>query len=179
MQQVSFDKKSLAPKKVQVMDSDKNILVLVEFGKTNFDPSFGKGAFDVKKNMTAGQLEVPVMADAQGSEFTVKYPTAELQGVANVGDKLIVSKSGDKQILTYEGEGKSFTLIEEKAKVIKEAASIVEVGEPVDLGFTIGSMTDTTVSWTYEGVNFMLASTSLSMDEMLMVARSVEGVPVK
>lgn len=174
-QEIILNKKNLAPVSVKVMDPDRNALVTVEFSDVKFDASFDKDAFDMKKNMTAAQLEVQVMANVEDKEFTVKYPVAELPNVKLVDEKEIATENGKRVILTYDGD-KSFTLIQEKADAMPAMSSpITMTGKPVDLGFTIGAMNETSVSWTHLGVDYMLASTDLSPEELEMVAKSVQA----
>jgi hypothetical protein len=52
-------------------------------------------------------------------------------------------------------------------------------GELVDLGFTVAAMTDNSIRWTNNGVDYMLASNDLSPSEMVMLAQSVQGSMVK
>ena len=88
-------------------------------------------------------------------------------------EKEVKTDKGQRVVLTYEGE-KSFTLIEEKAEVVQ--AKIVSTtinGNPVDLGFTVGAMTNNMITWTFEGVNYTLASQNMTPDEMIEVARTV------
>lgn len=173
IQEIKLNKKNLAPVSVKVMDPDRNALVTVEFSDVKFDASFDKDAFDMKKNMTGAQLEVPVMADVEDQEFTVKYPVAEIPGVTLIDEKEIATENGKRVVLTYDGE-KSFTLIQEKADAMPAMSSAINMtGKPVDLGFTIGAMNETSVSWTHLGVDYMLASTDLSPEELEMVAKSV------
>lgn len=174
-QEIILNKKNLTPVSVKVMDPDRNALVTVEFSDVKFDASFDKDAFDMKKNMTAAQLEVQVMANVEDKEFTVKYPVAELPNVKLVDEKEIATENGKRVILTYDGD-KSFTLIQEKADAMPAMSSpITMTGKPVDLGFTIGAMNETSVSWTHLGVDYMLASTDLSPEELEMVAKSVQA----
>ena len=177
-QQITLNKKDLAPVSVKVMDSDNNVLVTVEFSNVKFDTSFDKDAFDMEKNMTSAQLEVPVMAEVQDPNFSVKYP-ADINGLSLLEEKEVKTDKGQRVVLTYEGE-KSFTLIEEKAEVVQ--AKIVSTtinGNPVDLGFTVGAMTNNMITWTFEGVNYTLASQNMTPDEMIEVARTVGVDPVK
>ncbi len=177
-QEIKLSKRSLAPVSVKVMDTDHNALVTVEFSKVDFNASFDKDAFDTNKNMTGAQLEVPVDASASAKEFKVQYPTADV-GASLIDEKDIATDSGKRIVLTYGGD-KSFTLVQEKAEVMPTAmVSTQAPGKIVDLGFTVGAMTDTSISWTYDGVDYMLASKDLSSDEMVMVARSVQGDMVK
>ena len=142
-----------------------------------FDTNFDKDAFDMKKNMTSAQLEAPVMAEVQDEGFAVKYPEA-INGMNLTEEKEIATEKGERIILTYEGT-KSFTLVQEKAEVVQTSVSTNVNGEPVDLGYTVGAMTGNTIAWTFEGVDYMLASKDLTQEEMIEVARSVGEDPVK
>ncbi|WP_349769363.1 outer membrane lipoprotein carrier protein LolA [Bacillus sp. NTK071] len=171
-QSIKLNKKDLAPEKVTIMNQDMKPLVNIEFSNMKFNASFDKGAFDMERNMTAAQLEVPVIA-ATNEPFEVVYPMYEPQGTGLTDEKEVAT---DKVILTFTGE-KSFTLIEEKSEAALETSAPVSVGEgePVDLGFTMGIMTESTVTWNHNGVDFFLASDDLSIEEMVSVARSVYG----
>lgn len=174
LQEVKLNKKDLTPVSVKVMDPDRKALVTVEFSDADFNATFDKKDFDMAKNMTGAQLEVPVMADLGDEEFTVKYPSIEMEDVSLIEEKPMETENGKRVILTYDGE-KSFTLIQEKATVIPTAIAPTTVsGEPVDLGFTIGALSSNSLSWTYQGVDYTLASNDLSEEEMISLARSVE-----
>ncbi|VEF49464.1 putative lipoprotein [Bacillus freudenreichii] len=180
-QEVTFKKRSFEPISVKVMDTDKNPVVTVEFTKVDFNAKFDEDAFDTKKNMTSAQLEVPVLAGLSGKDFSVKYAMAEIPGVTLHDEKTMETDRGKRVILTYEGEDKSFTLFQEKAEVIPTASmETVEMsGEMVDLGFAMGVMNDHSIVWSQDGVDYMLASKDLTQEEMIVVARSVQGDSVK
>lgn len=172
-QEITF-KKDLTPVSVKVMDPDRKALVTVEFTNVKFDASFDAKDFDMAKNMTGAQLEVPVMTNVKDEAFTVMYPTEEIAGVDLIEEKEVKTENGKRVILTYDGE-KSFTLVQEKAIVAEASVTSTTVsGEPIDLGFTIGAVSGNTISWTYQGVDYMLASNDLSEEEMAMLARSVQ-----
>lgn len=179
LQEITLNKKDLSPKSVKVMDSDRNALVTVEFSNVKFDASFDKNDFDMQKNMTGAQLEVPVMAEVKEKEFSVKYPTAEIPGVSLIGEKVIKTEDGNRVVLTFDGE-KSYTLMQEKSEVMPATALASSIaGEPVDLGFTIGALSESGVKWSYQGVDYTIASKDLTTEEMEMIAKSVQGDAVK
>ncbi|MBG9446425.1 outer membrane lipoprotein carrier protein LolA [Cytobacillus firmus] len=179
VQEIKLKKSDLSPVSVKVMDPDKNALVTVEFSNVKFNASFDKKDFDMQKNMTGAQLEVPVMAEVEDQEFTVKYPQMDMADVKLVDEQDMKTEDGKRVVLTYDGE-KSFTLVQEKAAVMPTSSVVTSVkGEPVDLGFTIGALSDNTISWTYQGVDYMIASNDLSPEEMSDIARSVQGEMVK
>jgi outer membrane lipoprotein-sorting protein len=179
LQEITINKKDLSPVSVKVMDSDRNALVTVKFTSVKFDATFDKKDFDMQKNMTGAQLEVPVMGNMKEKEFAVKYPEAELPGVSLVSEKEIKTENGKRVVLTFDGE-KSFTLVQEKAEIMPATASSSSMmGEPVDLGFTIGALSDNRITWTHEGVDFSISSNDLTPEEMETVARSVQGNAIK
>lgn len=178
-QEITLNKKDLSPVSVKVMDPDHNALVTVKFSAVQFNTSFDKDAFDMNKNMTGAQLEVPVMGEVKDERFAVKYPTAKIDGVKLTQEKDLDIEDGKRVVLTYEGK-KNFTLVQEKAEVVQTSLVSKSInGEPVDLGYTVGAITGNSVTWTHEGVDYMLASKDLSPAEMVMVARSVQGTAVK
>ncbi|MGM9929564.1 MAG: outer membrane lipoprotein carrier protein LolA [Bacillus sp. (in: firmicutes)] len=177
-QEVILNKKDLAPVSVKIMDPDRNVLVTVEFTDVSFNQSFDGDAFDMKKNMTGAQLEIDVMGEVDQEEFSLKYP-AEVEGIELVDEQEIKTEEGQRFVLTYEGD-RSFTIIAEKVEVVETTSVATSMlGDPVDLGFTIGAITDRTISWTYEGVDYLLASQNLTQEEMIEIAQSVQTNPVK
>lgn len=179
-QEITFTKKKLEPKKIKVMDQDMNVLVTADFKNFEFNVDFDDDAFDMDRNMTGAKLEIPTMADMQQTEPSPLYP--EYTAGATIAEEKEVVRDGEKQlVLTYTGDDQSFTLIQKKADIAVETSAPVEFvnGEPVDLGFVIGVKTGDTISWTYNGMDFLLASKDLDDEEMLAVARSVQGVASK
>jgi outer membrane lipoprotein-sorting protein len=177
-QEITLNKKDLAPVSVKVMDADRSALVTVDFSKVDFNASFDKNDFNVQKNMTGAQLDKTVMADLKDQKFSVKYPE-EMPGVDLISEKEVKIEDGKRVVLTYDGE-KSFTLVQEKTTVMPATAGPTNVtGELVDLGFTIGALTDNSLTWTNDGVDYMIASNDLTPEEMMTIARTVQGNAVK
>jgi len=179
-QEIKLNKGDLSPAMVKVMDPDRNALVTVEFEKVTFNASFDKDDFDMKKNMTRAQLNLPAMAESGGDQaFTIKYPTFELKGTKLIEEKTVNIEDGKRVVLTFDGK-KSYTLVEEKvkAKAASTTPTLVE-GDIVDLGITIGAVSDHSISWSHDGVDYMIASSNLSKDEMIEVAKSVQGDAIK
>lgn len=180
-QEITLNKKDLTPVSVKVMDPDKKPLVLVEFSDFKFDASFDEDAFDVKKNMAGAQVGLPTsgqVSNEQDTPFTVMIPSDVPAGSEIKEQKEVTTENGKRVVTIFSGD-KTFTLVQEKARYAEVSTSSFVSGEIVDLGFTIGALTENTLTWNYEGVDFTLASQDLSQDEMLMVARSVQGAAVK
>ncbi len=176
-QEIKLKKKDLSPVSVKVMDPDRNALVTVEFKKVKFKASFDKDDFEMKKNMTRAQLNLPAMAGGGDEVLTVKYPTLDLKGTKLIDEKEISLENGKRVVLTYDGK-KSYTLVQEKVKA-KEASTTFVEGNLVDLGFTIGAVSSHSITWSHDGVDYIIASKDLSKDEMIEVAKSVQAEAVK
>ena len=181
IQEITFNKKDLSPVSLKVMDSDRNEKLTVEFSNTEFDAQFDDGSFDLNRNMTSAQMEVPVSSTQNAdTDFTVKIPMEEIAGAELVSEKEIKSENGKRVVLTYEGE-KSYTLMQEQVQSIETTAMAPQNvnGDPVDLGFTIGALTDHSITWTDGNVEYMIASNDLSKEEMVVLAKSVQGATVE
>jgi len=175
-QEITFNKKKLTPVLVKVMDIDKNALVTVEFSNFEFDPKFDENSFDMEKNMSNAQLDIPTLAQSEDEKFSIMYPKEEMlpEGITLTQEQEIQTDNGKRIILTYSGD-KTFTLIQERAEVSPVTSSEYISGEPVDLGFTVGALRENSVSWTYQGVDYMLASKDLTQEEMISIARTVQA----
>lgn len=165
----------LKPVSVKLMDRDKNVVFLVAFKDVKFDAKFAKDDFDVSKNMSNAQKEDIPTSTTPSQTLSTLYPTTLPSGVQLKEENVFDSKNGKRIILTYGGK-KSFTLIEEKAQVSTVSTLTDEGGEPIDLGFAVGILTDSGLHWTDNGVDYTLVSKDLTTDEMIQCAQTM-GIP--
>ncbi|WP_102349562.1 LolA family protein [Bacillus sp. Marseille-P3661] len=177
VQEITINKKDLTPVMVKVMDQDMQPLVQVDFTGFEFDAQFDADAFDLEKNKTGAEMDTPTMAQPADANLMVLYPESTL-GMELIEEKKVATENGERIVLTYAGE-KSFTLFEEVSSVLPASNPIFVDGEPIDLGFTVGAMTENAISWTYGGVDYYLASKDLTQAEMAEIARSVQGQSIK
>ena len=89
-----------------------------------------------------------------------------------IDEKVVESDGVERVILTFDGE-KPFTLLQQPIVYNETTLPVFSPGDPADLGFTIGAITDNSISWEKDGVSFFIASTKLSREEMIEVAASV------
>lgn len=175
-QKVYFDKKTYTPTHVQVLDQDEEVAVEVTFSNFELDAKFAADDFKLDENMATAKQDVPVYQD-EPDALTVLFPLETFE--AELEEKKEVDlEDGERIIMSFAGE-KNFTLIQEKSDVAETVTLEEMSGEVVDLGFTQGAMTTNAVEWSYHGVNFMLASEDLTKEELIEVARSVQGKEVK
>ncbi|WP_010651750.1 LolA family protein [Oceanobacillus massiliensis] len=181
-QEIHFDKSTYTPSLVKVLDKDQNGLVEVNFKSFEMDPAFEDDDFTMEKNMQGSKTDdETASAQVQSTEsedLTVLYPVftagAEIQE-----KKEMEMENGTRVMMTFEGE-KNFTLIEERNHTAPAMSTPQEViGDIVNLGYTVAAMSENTMEWTYNGVDFTLASNELTREEMIQVAQSVQGQEAK
>ena len=77
--------------------------------------------------------------------------------------------------MTFEGK-KPFLLVEEVAKQEDNFTIIPTQGEPYRLMDTLGVMTDNSLSWSSNGIEYYLVSSALNPKELVEVAQSINLV---
>jgi outer membrane lipoprotein-sorting protein len=195
-QKIWLAKKDFAPRHVEVMDTNANLMVEVKFDKFDFGKKFDKSAFDVQKNLgqapgsassgtnggepSAGNAsggsgssggDQDAMAPQGSDDFAVVEP--------EVPEGVVLKDQSDVQLgerhgvlLRYTG-AYDFSLLESASK--DEAVSLTQ-GIVLDLGFTVGLLSgDETKSltWSYEGVDYQLTTIDLPQEEMVKIAQSI------
>ncbi|GGI46188.1 sporulation protein [Paenibacillus marchantiophytorum] len=89
-QKIWLNKKTLAPKQVQVSDANQNVLVQVSFSHFEFDAKFDKDYFQMERNMTSWNMStLPTMADVALSD--ANHPAT---GEKSVTDKNLTATGG-------------------------------------------------------------------------------------
>lgn len=82
------------------------------------------------------------------------------------------SEEGSRHILTFAGVD-PFILVEEVSSVNDEMEIIPVNGEPLQLSATIGALQDNSLSWSVNGVDYYLTSSTLDNNEMMTIAESI------
>lgn len=168
--------KDLEPVKVQGMDSDYNVLVEINFSSMEFNLAYEDDAFDMKRNMEGALFEsIPTMIseEEEAGSIGTFYPSYLPPNVEQLDPEEVSIDQDDNPyvVLRYTGDY-DFNIIQKRAEA--RMVNLPE-GEIVDLGFTIGVMSETSLQWSYEGVDFILASGDLPREEKIAIAQSFVG----
>lgn len=89
--------------------------------------------------------------------------------------EVIATESGERVIMTFAGDN-PFILVQETVKPSKNLEIIPTYGEPYMLIDTVGSLTDTSYTWTSNGVEYYIVSDQMDKNELLEVAKSINVV---
>ena len=171
-QKIILDK-NLNLKNIKIYDKDDLICMEMEFDKIDYSPKFKDDYFDIDSIMST--FSVNEVVETSALEDTL-YPLFLPEGTKLTNEERIQTDNGERVILTFEGN-KSFLLVEETANILDEFTIIPTYGEPFQLMDTLGVMTDTSLSWSSNGVEYYLISDVLSKDELIEVAQSIYAIP--
>lgn len=176
-QNVTFDK-NLNLKKVSVLDENDVSQMTMTFATIDLNPEINTDIFDLNKIMNTNNSsnnDDNVTNSTSVLEDTV-YPLYIPIGTVLASEEKISKTDGERVIMTFEGE-KPFLLVEETSSIEEEFSIIPTYGEPYLLIDTVGALTDSSISWSSNGIDYYLVSDVMSQDELLDIARSVNVIP--
>ena len=174
---VTFDKdKNL--KKVSVVDENDISQMTMTFATIDTNPTISNDTFDLNKIMgtTENNNQENNNTETTSTLEDIIYPLYIPTGTVLASEEKISKTDGERVIMTFEGE-KPFLLVEETASIEEEFSIIPTYGEPYLLIDTVGALTDSSISWSSNGVDYYLVSDVMSQDELLDIARSVNVIP--
>ncbi len=168
-QKINLSKK-LKLKKVQVYNSDSVICMTMEYKKIDYSPTFKKNYFSL--NMVMKTYSVEDTVEQTGVLEESIYPLMIPSGTRLTNEEKIDKGNGERIIMTFDGE-KPFLLVEETANIENEFTVVPTYGEPYQLMDTLGVMTNNSLNWTTNGIEYYLVSDVLNQEELVEVAQSI------
>lgn len=177
-QSIVINKKSLLPKEVRLYDKDHNEQIVVKFDKITLGKTRAASEYTVEMEQLE-QKDKPVSAEFTQAKLETHYPTISWEGVTKLEERVLERDGVKRIILTYGGD-KTFTIIQsiQQAKA-PDTVPVFAQGDLADLGTTIGAKTDNSISWDLNGMHFFLASDSMTQEEMMAVAASIQPTTMK
>ena len=107
----------------------------------------------------------------------VVYPLYLPTGTVLKEQEKVSKTDGERVILTFSGD-KGFTLVEETASVEKEFTIIPTYGEPGFVNDTVGAITDNSLNWISNGIEYYMVSDVMNTVELLDIANSINVTAV-
>ena len=162
-------------KKVSVYDSNNIICMTMIFDSIDYSPTFKKDYFNLDSVMSTYSVSEEEVKETTKIDDTI-YPLAIPSGTKLVSEEKIKKDVGDRIIMTFDGD-KPFLLVEESAVVEDEFTIIPTYGEPFQLMDNLGVMTNNSLNWTSNGIEYYIVSDVLSQSELVEVAQSISYLP--
>ena len=183
-QRLTLDK-DLIINKVEILNEDDIGLMTFTVSKTNYKPSFDESFFEVNSiinnsdnnddNKEATDKE---KKDVQTSKLDdIIYPLYIPVGTVLTNEEKVSKTDGERVILTFGGD-KPFTLVEETTTKEEEFTVVPTYGEPYLLIDTVAALSNNSINWISNGVEYYIVSDVLNQNELIEVARSVNVISV-
>lgn len=173
-QTITFDK-NLKIKQVVITDDNDQEHMRVKFNKVDMKANFDDKYFALSENM---KVSGDVSSEKQVTKLEdVVYPMYMPENTSLQSQDKVSKDIGERVILTFGGDS-PFMLVEETANYQDEMEIIPTYGEPAMLGGSVGAVTDSSITWSSNGVEYYLVSDVLDTDELLQVANSIGNLPV-
>lgn len=161
------------PTKVEVLDSNGIVMVRMVFDNIDINSNVDSSNFALN-NISNNSLQ---NTNATGKISSIVYPVFMPENTY-LSSKDVVSKSdGERVILTFAGDN-PFILVEETASVEDELSIIPMYGEPDILIDTVGAISDSSITWISNGMEFYIASDVIKGETLIEVAKSLSVLPV-
>ena len=172
-------------KEVKVKDKDNNTIITVKYTSIEYNPGFKKGEFELDNYVTdveeseeeeecdetSGKCEDKVKESSSILEDIV-YPLYVPADTYLSSKDRVDSDEGSRVILTFAGSD-PFILVEEVSSVNKEMEVIPVSGDPIILSGSIGGLSNNSLYFTYNGIDYYLTSNTLDGKEMRTIAESI------
>ena len=173
-QTIEIDKK-LNIKEVKVYDSNNIIHMSMKFKSIDYSPTFKDDYFELETIMSTFSSSKEMFKSVMELDDSI-YPLVIPSGTKLVSEEKVQKSDGERVIMTFDGE-KPFILVEETANAENEFTIIPTYGEPFQLMDSLGVMTNNSLSWTSNGIEYYIISDVLKQDELIEIAQSINVLP--
>lgn len=160
--------KDLKLSKVEILDSNDNIKMQMKFSNVEYNKDFDDEYFKLENNMNTKEIEKTTMSELESIVYPMYVP---VNTYLTSQDKIKLDE-GERIILTFDGDS-PFMLVEETVSINDDFDTSVIYGDPYLISDTVGAVTDYSVSWISNGVEYYLVSDAMDYVELMEVAESI------
>lgn len=170
-QKVYLDK-DLNIKEVIVLNNEDVMQMKMTYNSIDYKATFDDSYFTLKGNMSNVDTNT-----TSKSLDSIIYPMYVPTNTYLSGQEKVMVEDGERVILTFNGDS-PFMVIQETIKPTEELLTIPMYGEPYIVTGTVGALSDSSVTWVNNGVEFYVVSDVLNTNDLLQVANSIGTLPV-
>ena len=157
---------------VNVMDDNNTVLMKMHFEEIKYNHNFDDNYFALEENMQTTEL------DETSNEINeIIYPMYLPTNTFLSNQSKVSTDDGERVILTFSGDN-SFMLVQENIKASEELETTSVYGEPCLIGDSIGVISDSSATWTSNGIEYYIVGENLSETELVSIASSISVVPI-
>ena len=161
--------------KIEVLNDSGIVEMVMDFIKIDDNPTFNDEYF--KLDNIISDIEIDNSSENVNAIEDIIFPLYIPVGTVLVDQEKVSKENGERVILTFDGE-KPFLLVEETSNITDEFSIIPIFGEPHFLSDTLGAITDNSVSWSSNGIDYYLVSDVMGKTELIEIANSITAIPM-
>ena len=150
------------------MDSKDNVEMQMKFNEIEYNKDYKNDYFKLENNISKNSKEQTTSVELDSIIYPMYVP---VNTYLTSQDKIKLD-DGERIILTFDGDS-PFMLVEETVSVDNEINTSVIYGDPYLVSDTLGAVTDYSVSWISNGVEYYLVSDVMDYTELIEVAESI------
>ncbi len=176
-QKITIDN-GLNLKKVEVLNNDGISLMTFTVDSINYKPMYDESFFEINSIINQEEQKEDSSNDSKTSTIDdIIYPLYIPTGTVLTEEEKVSKTDGERVILTFGGE-KPFTLVEETTKKEDEFTIVPTYGEPYLLIDTVAALSNNSINWVSNGIEYYIVSDVLDQNELIEVAKSVNVISV-
>ncbi len=162
----------LKPVWVNIYNANNEIVVKVTFSKVDLEPTYTDTYFDVSENMKQSRENISSTSTVNEEDLPLipsngeVYGTLKEQTQATVNGKTVF-------ILTYDGD-KPFTVVQSILQDSEEISLKEVSGNIIEFAYGVGYVNGYNLTYLYNGVSIDIYSETLSVNEMISIANSMD-----
>ena len=169
-QKLYFDKDSNLIK-VEVFDSDNALKIRFIVAKIDYKANLDDNYFSIENNIDESKKKEDGVSNILDE---IIYPLYIPSETYLTSKETISTDTGNRAILTFSGK-KDFVLIEEVSSAASEFETIPVYGDPIMMNGNVGALSGNSLTWTSNNIDYYLAGSDLSKEELLSVANSISN----
>ena len=194
--------------KVEVLDKDGNVKITLNVSDIDYKPKFNKEYFmlnslieeekpeesttkpkedqnnsniDENKenidNSNENNSNVDQTENTSNMLEEIIYPLYIPENTHLSTKDTIETDNGNRAILTFSGDS-PFVLVEEVSYKYDEMEIIPVNGDPLILAESIGAISNNSLYWTSNGIDYYLSSSGMDPNELMVIAEGLSGTSV-
>ena len=160
--------KDLNLKQIDILNSNDNVEMQMKFNEMEYNKDYKNDYFKLENNISKNSKEQTTSVELDSIIYPMYVP---VNTYLTSQDKIKLD-DGERIILTFDGDS-PFMLVEETVSVDDELNTNVIYGDPYLVSDTFGAVTDYSVSWISNGVEYYLVSDVMDYTELIEVAESI------
>lgn len=170
-QKIFLDKSSNI-KEVQVLNENDIVQIKMMFNNIDYKATYDNTYFTLNGNMKTG-TDIATNKTIE----SIVYPMYMPANTHLTGQEKIPTTNGERVILTFNGDN-PFMIVQETVTIPEDFLTIPVYGEPYVVTGTVGALSDSSITWSSNGVDYYVVSDILEASELLEIANSINTATV-